>query len=192
MVPTEELEGYARKSRILKLLAILTACAIVLVLISLPGQKQEVPEFNLPLLSGGESLSREDLEGSPVVMNFFASWCGPCREEARRLENAWKAYENDGVRFVGVNIKDTTEKASRFVNEFGITFPVVVDAEEKLAGPLGVDAGLPQTFFISSDGTLQSNAAGDEVGGGGGTVQLGAISSEQLESHVEALLAEDQ
>lgn len=192
MVPTEELEGYAHKSRILKLVAIVTACAIVLVLIFLPGREQEIPEFDLPLLSGSESLAREDLEGSPVVMNFFASWCGPCREEARRLENAWNTYKDDGVRFVGVNIKDTQEKATRFVDEFGITFPVVVDAEEKLAGPLGVGAGLPQTFFISRDGALQSSAAGDEVGDGGGTVQLGAISSEQLQSHVEALLEEDQ
>lgn len=95
------------------------------------------------------------------------------------------------MRFVGVNIRDTAENAARFVDELGVTFPVVADAKEELAGDLVVGTGIPQTFFISADGTLASNAAGDEVGGGGGAVQLGAISSAQLEGHIEALLEED-
>src|SRR5918992_4915823 len=150
MVPTHELEGYEQKFSSVRVVSwtivALAAIAVVAYLALKPAEEQPVPEFDLPTLSGGR-LSSADLRGSPVVLNFFASWCAPCREEAPRFESAYQKYKDEGVRFVGVNVQDRIETARRFVEDYGITFPVVVDADRKLAEQLGV-YGLPQTFFI--------------------------------------------
>jgi cytochrome c biogenesis protein CcmG/thiol:disulfide interchange protein DsbE len=187
MVPTEELEGYKPRSRVPKL-AIAIAVAAVVIVALLPARDQDAPHFDLPLLSGRGRLSTEELSGSPVVLNFFASWCLPCREEAPRFEAAYRKYRDEGVEFVGVNVQDRTETARRFVKEFGVTFPVVVDAERKLAEQLEV-YGLPQTFFIDETGALAAVKKGEDVGQGSGTATFGALSTSQLEAGIEALLA---
>jgi peroxiredoxin len=187
MVPTEELEGYRPRSRVPKLIAALAIGAIA-VFALLPARDRDAPKFDLPLLSQRGRLSDGDLRGSPVVMNFFASWCAPCREEAPRFEAAYQRYQDDGVKFVGVNVQDTTRNARRFVDEFGITFPVVVDTERELADQLEV-YGLPQTFFLDENGELAGTKTGDEVGGGSGTATFGALSSHELEEGIRELLA---
>jgi cytochrome c biogenesis protein CcmG/thiol:disulfide interchange protein DsbE len=141
----------------------------------------------LPLLSGG-ALSSEELDGSPVVLNFFASWCAPCREEAPLLQAAWREHRDDGVQIVGVDVNDTEDGARRFVREFGITYPVVRDVDDKLIGELGV-RGLPQTFFINRDWELSNVASGEQVGDETRqVVPLGAISRSELEANIERLL----
>jgi cytochrome c biogenesis protein CcmG/thiol:disulfide interchange protein DsbE len=188
MVPTEELEGYRPRSRVPRLIvAIAVAAAVVVAL--LPARNEVTPRFNLPLLSSSGRLSSEDLRGSPVVLNFFASWCSPCREEAPRFESAYQKYKDEGVRFVGVNVQDRIETARRFVEEYGITFPVVVDANRKLAEQLEV-YGLPQTFFIHENGALAGTKTGQRTSGGSGTATFGALSMEELEAGIEDLLAE--
>ena len=89
---------------------------------------------------------------------------------------------------MGVNVQDRTETARRFVKEFGVTFPVVVDAERELAEQLEV-YGLPQTFFIDETGALAAVKKGEDVGQGSGTATFGALSASQLEAGIEALLA---
>jgi cytochrome c biogenesis protein CcmG, thiol:disulfide interchange protein DsbE len=189
MVPRDELEGYARRSRRTRLAiaaALFVALALAGYLALRPADTTGVPDFRLPLLSGG-TLSSDDLRGSPVVINFFASWCAPCRKEARLLEATWRAHRAEGVRFIGVDIRDRAESARRFVREFGISYPVVRDADERLAGPLGV-YGLPQTFFVDARWTLLEAAAGDELGEQSGTTTLGAITERELQAGVAALL----
>lgn len=144
------------------------------------------PHFELPLIDGG-TLSSRDLIGSPVVVNFWASWCPPCREEAPNLERAWIRYRDQGVWVIGVNIQDLTEDAADFVGEFGITFPVVRDADQDVARAFGV-TGLPETYFIDEEWKFFAVGRGREVGRRGPTVIRGAISSSLLHGHIRVML----
>ena len=110
------------------------------------------PPFTLPRFDGGV-LRLEDLRGKVVFLNFWASWCPPCRAEARTLEAAWQKYKNEGVVFVGVNIQDKESDARAFLEEFGITYPNVIDQGNRLAIDYGV-WGLPETFFIDREGRV--------------------------------------
>lgn len=108
------------------------------------------PDFTLPRFDGGE-LRLQELRGKVVFLNFWASWCPPCRAEARTLEAAWQKYKNAGVVFVGVNIQDKEPDARAFLEEFGITYPNVIDRGNRVAIDYGV-WGIPETFFIDREG----------------------------------------
>lgn len=150
-----------------------------------PVAGRSVPEFELSLLGGG-TMSDGDLTGKPVVMNFWASWCTPCREEAPMLQALWEEHQDD-VLFLGVNTKDNKLGAADFVEEFDITYPVVLDPNETLAGKLDV-FGLPQTFFIDHEGHFLGRPDIEEVGEQGDTVVLGAISERVLEQKIDELI----
>ena len=156
-----------------------------------PGSKprQEAPDFQLRLLDGG-TLSSEDLRGSPVVLNFWASWCIPCREEMPAFERMWARYRDQGVRIVGVNLQDSVEGAQGFVDEVGVTYPIAMDPKGSLASDLGV-RGLPQTFFIDEDFRFEKISAGQAVEGGGDRVVFGAIDEQTLQQKIEELLLAD-
>jgi peroxiredoxin len=190
MVPTDELEGYKQASGARRLV-MWTVVALVLAPVAYlalrPAEEQPVPDFDLPTLDGGR-LSSAELHGSPVVLNFFASWCAPCREEAPLLERTWQTYKDRGVRFVGVDIRDTPSDARRFVREFGLSYPIVRDQDQTLARALDV-YGLPQTFFVDRRWRLSTAAEGGKVGEGrAGVVQLGAIGRAELNAEIERLL----
>ncbi len=146
------------------------------------------PEFALPLLGADQTFSSTELKGAPVVVNFWASWCLPCREEAPALERAWRQYRDRGVRFVGVNIQDTEKDALAFVKEFDITYPSVRDVEGALSRDFGV-RGVPETFFIDHRWRFFGIGAQEQVGARGGTKILGAISPRLLRSEIDQLLA---
>lgn len=145
------------------------------------------PSFELPLLDGSGMLTDENLRGRPVVINFWASWCIPCREEAPLLEKTWRAYRDQGVVFLGVNIKDAESDARRFVQDFDITYPIVRDLDQSLTQDFGVK-GLPETFFVDHRWTFIGTISGAKTGDQQGTVILGAISEEELVSNVEILI----
>jgi len=147
----------------------------------------EMPEFSLPLLEGRGELSSAELKGDPVVINFWASWCIPCREEARVLEAAWKKYGPEGVHVLGVNVQDSEQDAQAFAEEFGLTYPTVRDTDLTLWTKLGV-TGLPETFFVDSDGVFFGVGSGDQVDQSGGTKILGAIDAALLDSQIQLML----
>ena len=191
MVPPDELDE-PKRPKLGWILAGLTA-AIALALLFVPAREMDaVPDFDLPLLGTNEMLSSEDLRGEPVVLNFWASWCAPCREEAPLLEKMYQRYKDQGVRFIGVNIRDQESNAQRFVEEFDVTFPIVRDEDQELAQGLDV-YGLPQTFFVDRDWQLTSttDTDGQEATGQGGTIVLGAVTERELTEQIEQLLEED-
>ena len=114
--------------------------------------KHPAPDFNLTTFEG-KALSLADLKGQPAVINFWASWCPPCRDEAPILERTWRAYENQGLRFVGINIQDRKEDALSYIREFDITYPNGPDPAGEITIGYGV-SGLPVTFFVSGDGKI--------------------------------------
>ncbi|MCH8205726.1 MAG: TlpA family protein disulfide reductase [Chloroflexi bacterium] len=115
-------------------------------------------EFTLPLFGGGELVLSQHL-GRPIVINFWASWCLPCRVEAQLLEGAWRLYQDADVLFVGVNIQDSEEDGIAYLAEFGITYPNGRDADGRITVDYGV-IGLPVTFFVARDGTVQRRWVG--------------------------------
>ena len=145
------------------------------------------PSFELALLDGSGTLTDEDLQGGPVVVNFWASWCIPCREEAPMLERAWRAYRDDGVVFLGVNIRDAESDAMKFVKDFGITYPNVRDIDQSLTRDFGIK-GLPETFFIDHRWMFIGGFSGAPLGDQQGTAYLGAISEDELISNIEVLI----
>ena len=101
----------------------------------------------------GKTLDLASLRGKPVVLNFWASWCGPCKGEATTLENAWQKYKSKGVVFVGVDYHDVTGDARRFLARHDITYPTVQDGSGAIADRYGVSA-VPETYFIDRSGRL--------------------------------------
>jgi thiol-disulfide isomerase/thioredoxin len=206
MVPIDELEQHDRRSRVRKRLITILPAALALAVVLFaalkpaPSNDDRLPEFSLPLLDGSGTISSSELEDAPLVINFWASWCIPCREETPLLERTHQKYQDRGVRFLGVNVTDDPAAARNFLEEFPVSYPVVRDADQKLATSLGVGMGLPQTFFVDRDGNLVASSVrqdepddggsnGLEIRTGRGAV-LGAISKEELESKIEELLGD--
>lgn len=130
-------------------------------------------DFTLPLFSGGE-LTLSSLKGNPVVINFWASWCPPCRDEAPILEKVWRLYRDRGVTFIGVAIQDTEKNALAFIEEFGITYPNGRDQGGRITIDYGV-GGIPVTFFVDSEGLIVSR-------------WVGALNEDLLIARIEELL----
>jgi cytochrome c biogenesis protein CcmG/thiol:disulfide interchange protein DsbE len=120
---------------------------------------KRAPSLTLTLFDEG-TLNLEDLQGRAVLLNFWASWCAPCRAEAHALESAWQQYKDRGVVFVGVNIQDKEEDARAFMKEFGITYLNGRDSTGKIAIDYGV-WGIPETFFLDQHGRITYKHAGE-------------------------------
>ena len=148
---------------------------------------ERLPEFELERLDEDGVLTNDDLEGSPLVINFWASWCIPCKEEAALLQRTYEEYKDEGVVFLGVNIKDSNVGAREFIEEYGITYPNVSDPGEDLARELGVK-GIPETFFIDAGGVFVGTAAGQRQAQEQGAVVLGPVSEEALTTNIDILL----
>jgi cytochrome c biogenesis protein CcmG, thiol:disulfide interchange protein DsbE len=101
----------------------------------------------------------EELRGTPLVINFWASWCGPCRGEADVLERAWQAAGKREVLFLGLDAQDASEDARDFIAQFGLTFPHVRDPSNATSREWGV-TGLPETFFVSARGRVVGHVIG--------------------------------
>ncbi len=115
-------------------------------------------DFMLETADGGV-LRLADLRGKVVMVDFWASWCGPCRQEAATLNRIYTAYSDAPVEFVGVNVWDTPDAAEVFLVEFGVAYPTGVDADGSVALEYGV-RGIPEKFFIDADGLVRRKYVG--------------------------------
>ena len=133
------------------------------------------PDFTLTTVTG-ETVALADLRGQVVIVNFWASWCPPCREEAAYLEASWRKYQDQGVVFIGVDYLDTRPKALAYIEEFDITYPNGPDIGQKIARAYKIQ-GVPETFYIDQQGQLRG-------------VKIGPLYPPELDDKIEALLAE--
>jgi cytochrome c biogenesis protein CcmG/thiol:disulfide interchange protein DsbE len=111
------------------------------------------PAFSLRRLDTNGTLALASLRGKPVVLNFWASWCVPCKGEAKMLEDAWQRYRSQGVVFVGIDWHDVKSDARRFLDHHGVTYPTVLDGSGSITDRYGV-VGVPETYFIDRRGRL--------------------------------------
>lgn len=112
----------------------------------------------LPKTSSGK-ISLVDLRGRTVVLNFWASWCVSCRQEAKELETYWQRYREKNIIVLGIAIQDTSEAAKGFANEHGKTYPIAIDGTGKTSIDYGV-SGVPETFVIDENGVIQHKETG--------------------------------
>ena len=134
---------------------------------------QVAPDFKLTSLEGYE-ISLADTKGSVVVLNFWATWCGPCLQEHGDLQKSAEKYKSRGVSFLGVLYSDTPAKAKPFLKKHGSIYPTLVDAASRTNIDYGV-AGVPETFVIGKDGTILKKFAGPVT-----SIELDAILEEAL------------
>ena len=123
------------------------------------GGAPEAPAFTRERLDGKGELELASYRVKTVVLNFWASWCGPCRDEAPLLEEAAKRWQEQGVAFVGVDVKDFRGDARAFLARYGVTYPNVYDGKGSTIGRYGV-TGYPETYFIDAEGRVRYRIAG--------------------------------
>lgn len=131
------------------------------------------PDFAVDSFGGGQ-MRLSELRGRIVVLNFWASWCPPCREEARTLAAAAEAYADRGVTFLGINVWDSDADARAFLERYRVRYPNGPDRGGKITIEYGV-TGLPETFLITRDGTLAKK-------------WIGPLAQSQLEQLIEGAL----
>lgn len=121
-------------------------------------QQEAARPFDLELFAGG-TLTLDQLDGKIVMVDFWASWCPPCRQEAPVLAQVYREYQAKGVEFVGVDIWDRAEDAIKYVDRYGITYPNGLDDKGTIAIDYGV-RGIPEKYFIDRNGVLVQKFVG--------------------------------
>lgn len=159
-----------RKIFIFGVVSLVNAALLVFLLIQLltptttpasdPIVGHRAQDFTLAALSsatGKNMLSLSDFKGRAIVLNFWASWCAPCKEELPLLESTWKQMQAQGknVVFLGIDYQESSSTATSFLQQNGVTYPAALDASGSVASKYAITS-LPDTFFINSDGVVVS------------------------------------
>lgn len=116
--------------------------------------------FEVPsIVPNGPAVNLAQFKGKPIILNFWASWCTSCREEAELLETFWELWRDKGIQVVGIAVQDTPDAAREFASKAGKTFPLGIDESGKVGLDYGV-YGVPETFFIDASGVIRYKEAG--------------------------------
>ncbi len=138
------------------------------------GEAPPAPPLELRALEGGETISLASYRGKAVVLNFWASWCVPCKREAPMLERAWQRDRERGLVVLGVNAHDFERDARRFVDRYGLTYPIVHDGPGTSLTRYGL-TGFPETWWIDRRGRLVAYSRGE-------------LTQEELDRNIERAL----
>jgi cytochrome c biogenesis protein CcmG, thiol:disulfide interchange protein DsbE len=159
--------------------------ALLALLLLKPPQKslcdEPAPAWTLTLFdeyrggSESDTIDLEELRGKGVVLNFWASWCQPCEQEAADLEKAWQRYKDKGIVFIGVDYLDQEPAAKRYLEKFGISYPNGPDLASKISKRYTI-RGVPETFFIDPQGNLV------------GCRKIGPLSTEELDQRIAEIM----
>jgi DsbE subfamily thiol:disulfide oxidoreductase len=124
--------------------------------------------FSLDSLNDDGNIEFDDFKGKPVVINLWATWCGPCKEEMPLLEKMWNKHKATGVVFIGVDVMDDKNSAAEFIKKMRVTYLNLYDPSGEVLHKYGV-SGLPATFFINRDGKIAFKSYGPFLGDEGET-----------------------
>lgn len=123
---------------------------------------EPAPDFTLKSKSG-ENLRLEDLRGQVVMLNFWASWCGPCRQEMPLMDDIYQQYKDLGFTVLAVSVDEDTADADAFLDKVPVSFPILYDTESRVSEMYGVDA-MPTTVMIDRDGNQRFRHRGYQPG----------------------------
>lgn len=138
----------------------------------------QATDFEVTLLSG-ETFRLSGQKGKVVLMNIWATWCPPCREETPELEELYRKYKNEGYVTLGVSIDEQGESVVRpFMEEFDVTYPMYIDTDGTVMDKYGPTMGIPTTYIIGRKGNMRY-------------FTVGAVTKKELEPRIKELLAEE-
>jgi peroxiredoxin len=142
----------------------------------MPKEGQPIPDFELPTLDGDRTVRLSELRGSPVLINFWATWCGPCKQEMPLLVEQYNWNKGKGLRVLAIDTlaNDNVDEMKAFAKQFNMTFDVLVDKTDAIAGGWEV-MGLPTTFFVKPDGTVAK-------------VHVGQLTADQLKEYMKLIM----
>jgi cytochrome c biogenesis protein CcmG, thiol:disulfide interchange protein DsbE len=140
-----------------------------------PVNSGPAPDFTITSFDG-ETIRLSELQGQVVIINFWASWCPPCREEAAYLEATWRNYRDQEVVFIGIDYVDTEKAALAYIDEFDITYFNGPDVGTRISQTYRIK-GVPETYYVAKNGEVRG-------------VKIGPLSPPELDQWIETLLAE--
>ncbi len=117
-----------------------------------PLEKEKAPDFTLELFDGGK-FQLGAHKGKPILINFLASWCIPCREEIPILNRTYSVYKHQGITYLAIDVDDTEENMKEFVNKYGLELPTGIDTSGEIKDAYGL-YGVPMTLFIDKLGFI--------------------------------------
>ncbi|HYF75546.1 MAG TPA: thiol-disulfide oxidoreductase ResA [Symbiobacteriaceae bacterium] len=173
---------YPRYKRITTVIVLLIFTAWVGYVLMAPSKTVEgiangtmAPDFELKT-TDGQTVKLSDYKGKPVMLNFFATWCPPCRAEMPALQEVYKEYEAQGFVILAVNLNESNLAIDAFRDKLGLTFPIVVDKTDAVSRTYGI-VPLPTSYFVGKDGKVVGKWTGE-------------ISKEKLVTYVKQMIAQ--
>ncbi len=134
---------------------------------------KQVPNVTLQGLDG-KQYKLSDFRGKPVMLNFWASWCGPCRAEMPLLNKQYEAAKAKGLVVLGINLSENVQTVKGFVKEYKLTFPILLDNDSTAADRFGIDP-IPTTFFVDKEGIVQD-------------LHIGELDKETLDEYIKQIM----
>ena len=134
----------------------------------------KAPDFSMISLSG-QQISLKDLRGQGVLVNFWATWCYPCREEMDDLKAAYEKYKDQGIVILGIDMKEGEEMVRKFTDSYKITYPILIDTDGKVSDAYNV-FGIPSSFFIDREGIIRD-------------IILGEMNQDSINNKIEKLIS---